>query len=105
MRIICVWCKKFLYGESEFNKNEEILSHGICKKCKKKHFGDKEDNIKRGLIGNPPSSWHEERIRVAQVNYKKDKRERNFWKGGMWHFIGSLLRLKKAEVNQTIIGM
>jgi len=37
--IVCAWCKKLMKKGSPL---QEEISHGICPKCEKKHFGTKE---------------------------------------------------------------
>ena len=43
MLIQCGWCDKNM-GEKEPLENKSI-THGICDKCFKKYFGDKDDKV------------------------------------------------------------
>ena len=46
MKIVCAWCKKTL-KESD-NKNDDLVSHGICKQCKTEVLNDFKKSTKGG---------------------------------------------------------
>lgn len=42
IKVLCAWCKKFLYHAEGTHKEKYNISHGICKDCAEKVFNIKD---------------------------------------------------------------
>lgn len=77
-KVPCHRCGHSHYSHYHVDKDNQFCKYCTCKDCQ--CIGCRED-IKDIVMKNPPSNWHQEKIRIAKVYYNKDKKDKQFWLG------------------------
>ena len=81
--------------DSHYNVDDEnkFCKYCTCKRCQ--CIGCRTDIVSRR---NPVSSWHKGRIRVATVTYKREKKDKNFYRGYL------AAHKKFIEIGQKVVS-